>query len=68
MIYRTKEGDVVDGICYQQYQRSDLTPQIYEMNSALVDYGPVLPAGLFIELPEPIKPEGAVVPKISLFD
>lgn len=66
--YRTKDGDVVDDICYRQYGRSEYTPEVYLANPGLAEYGPVLPAGLFIQLPEIAPPEIQELPKISLFD
>lgn len=68
MEYRTKDGDVVDDICYRQYGRSDYALQVYELNPGLAEYGPRLPAGLIIQLPEISKPEAPELPKISLFD
>ena len=51
--YRTKEGDMVDAICYSHYGTSkDTTEAVYEANRDLADYGPRLPAGLLITLPE----------------
>lgn len=68
MQYRTKEGDVVDAICYREYSNAALFVQVYEANPGLVDYGPVLPGGLLIELPDISVPDVPELPKISLFD
>lgn len=68
MQYRTKDGEVVDEICYRYYGHSDVATQVYELNPGLAGYGPVLPSGVLIELPDINEPETAVLTKISLFD
>jgi|GEM_PF-1120273 len=68
MQYRTKDGEVIDAICHRYYGRSDATVQVYELNPGLGKWGPVLPAGLLIELPDIKEPKTAVLTKISLFD
>lgn len=51
--YRTKENDMLDAICQRYYgKQSKAVEIVYEANRGLADYGPVLPAGLIIELPE----------------
>ncbi|MFM9816056.1 tail protein X [Streptomyces scabiei] len=55
-------------MCYRQYGRSGYALQVYELNPGLAEYGPRLPAGLIIQLPEISKPETPELPKISLFD
>ncbi len=67
MEYRTKEGDVVDAICYKLYGHSDYTPQVYALNPGLAEYGPQLPAGLLLNFPM-VAPTLNTIPKISLFD
>lgn len=58
MLYKTIDGDVVDAICHRVYgNRPGMTEQVLEANrdingSSLADWGPVLPAGLIISLPE----------------
>lgn len=53
MIYTTKSGDVLDAICFNYYGGAgfDITI-VYEENIGLAAYGPVLPAGLEISLPD----------------
>lgn len=68
MRYRTREGDVVDAICYQFYNSSSMTPDVYAANPGLSKYDPVLPGGLLIQLPER-KESGQLIQKtISLSD
>lgn len=50
--YRTKEGDVLDAVCWQYYgRRDDTTEQVLAANPGLAQHGPVLPSGLLITLP-----------------
>ncbi len=51
--YVTKEGDMLDHICFQYYGESrDYTEAVRDVNPALANYGPVLPFGLTITLPD----------------
>jgi phage tail protein X len=52
--YRTKEGDTVDLIAWTFYGRQDnrIVEQVLEANYGLAEYGPELPAGLLVNLPE----------------
>lgn len=61
--YVTKDGDTVDWVCWKQYGRSGGTTEaVLEANPGLADHGPVLPAGLTINLPDlPQAPARAVV-------
>jgi len=54
LYYRSKEGDALDAIVWRHYGRQDggLVEQVLEANRGLAFYGPVLPAGLTIALPE----------------
>ena len=51
MQYRTREGDMLDRICLDYYQRQDVVPQVLAANPRLAEYGAFLPAGLVINLP-----------------
>ena len=51
MIYRTKDGDMLDAICHSELGRADLVVQVLEANPHLADLGPVYPAGVLITLP-----------------
>ena len=54
MIYRTKDGDMLDRICLQYYGRSDdgVVEAVLEANTNLGDKGPVYDAGVKITLPD----------------
>lgn len=65
--YRTKDGDVLDAVCFKHYAgRLGATEAVYEANPGLADIGPILPAGLIINLPE--LPEVATAQTIKLWD
>ena len=51
MKYMTREGDMLDQICLEYYQRRDVVPQVLAANPHLADQSPVLPAGVIIYLP-----------------
>lgn len=52
--YITREGDVLDWIVWRQYGRLQerLVELVLEANRGLADYGPILPAGVSVVLPE----------------
>ena len=53
IIYNTKDGDVLDDICYRFYGHLDGTVEkVLEANDFLGFQPPVLPAGLKFQLPE----------------
>jgi len=61
--YRTKTGDMLDAICHQYYAgQVGVTEWVLEANPGLADYGPVLPSGVIIELPDllPAEPARAI--------
>jgi len=65
--YRTKTGDMIDAICHRYYgSQSGAVERVYEANRSLADYGPVLPSGLVIELPE--MPVAETVKTVRLWD
>ena len=52
MIYKTKDGDMVDAICYRYYGASSgYMEKVLAANPGLAALGPVLSAGVEIELP-----------------
>ena len=54
MIYRSKQGDVLDAICQKHYGDVPYSvEEVYAINTGLALLGPVLPSGVVIELPEP---------------
>ncbi len=54
--YITKNGDMLDHICYKYYGTTELTNKVLEANRELAKLGAVLPSGVTIELPEIEKP------------
>lgn len=53
MQYRTKDGDVLDAICHSYYgSTSGIVEQVLISNPGLAAYGPVLPGGLIVTLPD----------------
>lgn len=66
MIYQTKDGDTVDRICWHFYQSTAMAVKVYNENRHLTEYGPKLPAGLNLVLPER-KAVETVHPSVTLF-
>jgi len=51
--YRTKSGDRLDQVCGQHYgHQAGVVELVLEVNRDLAEYGPTLPAGLLISLPD----------------
>lgn len=51
MQYRAKDGDVLDKICLAHYGVTGVVPQVLEANPGLAARGPLLSAGVIVELP-----------------
>jgi phage tail protein X len=58
-IYTTRTGDVLDEIVWRYYERQDngLVETVLEANRGLADYGPRLPAGIEITMPDAPAPQ-----------
>jgi phage tail protein X len=55
-IYRTKDGDMLDAICYERYGSTDGTVEaVLSSNPGLAERGPVYDAGVDIELPDAVS-------------
>ncbi len=68
MQYRTRDGDMLDWICWRHYGRqAGAVEAVLEVNPGLSDAGPILPAGLVIALPELPQP-GQTVDTVRLWD
>lgn len=68
MIYRTKDGDVLDAICDRHYV--DVRYNIDEVlaaNPGLAAHGPVLPSGVLVVLPV-VETAAPSRPTIRLWD
>lgn len=52
--YRTSDGDTVDYIAWKYYGTQDgrVVEQVLDANPGLADNGPVLSAGIMVELPD----------------
>lgn len=69
MQYRTRDGDVLDAICWAYYGRVDVVPAVLEANRDLARLGPVLPAGVLIELPALAQSDSVSdTPSVHLWD
>lgn len=66
--YITKDDDMVDEICWRYYpkgQQALAVERVYEANTGLACYGPHLPAGVVLTLPDLPKPR--TIPVINLW-
>ncbi|GAB6260341.1 tail protein X [Photobacterium sp. R1] len=64
--YRTRDGDMLDDICWRHYGRENAVEAVLAMNPGLADFGPLLPSGIEIKLPDlavPVSEEA-----VSLWD
>lgn len=66
-LYVTKEGDMIDAICWKYYakgQQALAVEHVYAANLGLADYGPILKAGITIVLPTLPYPKATPVIRI----
>lgn len=50
---RTNQNETVDALCWRFYGRTaGVTEAVLEANPGLADYGPILPQGLIVNMPE----------------
>ncbi len=66
MTYQTREGDMVDDICWRYYERVDVVIDVLDANPGLAEYGAILPKGIMILLPE--IEIGEAIESIGLWD
>ena len=54
-IYRASDGDTIDLIAWRRYGRQDqvIINLILSANPEIADFGPVIPGGLVVVLPDP---------------
>lgn len=67
--YSSRDGDVVDQIAWRQYGAvdADILRLVLAANPGIADYGPMLPAGVAVVLPD--IPEPATVREgVALWD
>ena len=50
--YLTRDGDMLDWICWRHYGRSNTLEVVLAANPGLAERGPVLPAGIELTLPD----------------
>ena len=56
-IYRTRDGDMLDFICWKHYGlQSGAVEQVLQHNPGLATRGPVYPENVLITLPQITKP------------
>lgn len=56
--YRSQAGDMVDELCWLHYGRTRGTVEtVLAANPGLAAYGPVLPAGVLVDLPVIAEPQ-----------
>ncbi|MBA9083087.1 MULTISPECIES: tail protein X [Bartonella] len=66
-IYVTKDGDMVDAICWKHYpkgQQALAVERVYTVNDGLANLGPILKAGVTIVLPSLPYPQATPVIKL----
>lgn len=69
--YTTREGDTASWIAWKHYGAASgqATVQLLDANPGLAGHGPILPAGLVLNLPEIAAPAvAATVQGVSLWD
>jgi len=52
MTYLTREGEMLDEICYAHYQREEYLAAVYDANPGLAGYGNILPINVTVILPD----------------
>ncbi|MGU5544060.1 tail protein X [Aeromonas veronii] len=52
--YRTSDGDTIDYIAWKFYQTLEgrVVEQLLDANPGIADLGPVLPAGVLVNMPD----------------
>lgn len=66
--YLSKDGDTADRIAWAVYGRQNdrLTETLLDANPGLCEYGPILPAGVTVIIPD--APEPGVTTTVRLWD
>ena len=65
IVYRTKDGDMLDAICAAHYGDTDMLNAVYAANPKLASKGVVFQKGILINLPE--KTQAAIHNPIRLW-
>lgn len=68
--YVTKDGDSVDAIAWRFYGSTTgrVVESVLAANRGLAEYGPTLPAGVRIALPEPSTTTPTIIAGVRLWD
>ena len=67
--YVTKQGDVLDALCWQHYGRSEgVTELVLNANPGLADLGSEIPMGTVIELPDIPDSSNQAINPVRLWD
>lgn len=65
----SQQGDSVDALCHRHYgQTHGLVEQVLLLNPGLAAYGPVLPMGITVQLPDRLTPSPVAAPLVNLWD
>lgn len=68
MQVRTQQYDTVDALCWRHLKKTrDVVEKTLELNPGLADYGPVLPHGLLVRLPD-VSPAPTTTPTLKLWE
>jgi P2-like prophage tail protein X len=63
-----QQGDTVDSLCYRHYGRTQgVVEATLEANEGLAAYGPLLPMGLAVDLPDAPNDQ-STIKLVNLFD
>ena len=52
MTYRTQDGDMLDEIAHTYLGSADGVHALLQANPGLAQFGPVLPAGVLVQIPD----------------
>lgn len=63
---RAMQGDTLDLLCWRTLGRTDIVEATLVLNPGLAHHGPVLPAGLLVDLATPAA--APLKPTINLWD
>lgn len=65
---RARQYDTVDAICHRAFGRTaGVTERTLALNPGLAEFGPVLPHGTPVRLPE-VTPQPSRAPSVQLWD
>ena len=63
--YVSRDGDMLDAVCYQFYGDESAVVNVLDKNPGLVNYPAILPAGIRISLPDITIADS---PSVTLWD